>query len=199
MLVKEEELDPRVKRTRLLITEAFTELIDEKGFQSITVADITERATINRSTFYAHFEDKFDLFDFVVLSSFLETLHTKLPPGSDYCQDGLKTLILTVFEFLERFNSGCSAGEWQSRPMLETKVQSQVNELILGWIEQLQLDSWPLEAAPEVTASVLSWAIYGAGLHWSRNNSGQAAEDVADQVISLLSGSYPTPDVLAVP
>ena len=199
MLVRENELDPRVKRTRRLITNAFIELIEEKGFQSATVADITKRATINRSTFYAHFEDKYDLFDFVVQSSFMEALNEKLPPGSDYCQDGLKALILTVFEFLGQFNSGRSAGEWQYRPMLETRVQSQVNELILVWIDQLQPDTWPLETSPEVTASVLSWAIYGAGLHWSRHTGGQSAEEMANQVMFLLSGSYASVDRTAIP
>jgi len=37
------------------------ELINEKGFEAITVKDITTRAKINRGTFYAHYQDKFDL------------------------------------------------------------------------------------------------------------------------------------------
>ena len=37
------------------------ELIEDKGFEAITVKDITTRAKINRGTFYAHYQDKFDL------------------------------------------------------------------------------------------------------------------------------------------
>lgn len=37
------------------------ELIDENGFDSVTVKDITDRALISRNTFYLHYEDKFDL------------------------------------------------------------------------------------------------------------------------------------------
>lgn len=37
------------------------ELINEKSFEAITVKDITTRAKINRGTFYAHYQDKFDL------------------------------------------------------------------------------------------------------------------------------------------
>ncbi|RJP51863.1 MAG: TetR family transcriptional regulator [Anaerolineaceae bacterium] len=60
----EEKLDPRVKRTRQLLEEAFSELIQEKDFQSISIQDITVRAGINRATFYAHFPDKYALLDY---------------------------------------------------------------------------------------------------------------------------------------
>ena len=35
----------------------------EKGFASVTVSDITERAMVNRSTFYRHYLDKYDLLE----------------------------------------------------------------------------------------------------------------------------------------
>lgn len=54
-------MDLRVIRTKESIRDALVELIDEKGFEAITVKDITTRAKINRGTFYAHYQDKFDL------------------------------------------------------------------------------------------------------------------------------------------
>ena len=59
----EETEDLRVQRTRRLIQEAFIALTVEKGFAAVTVRDITERAIINRSTFYRHYLDKYDLLD----------------------------------------------------------------------------------------------------------------------------------------
>ncbi len=53
--------DLRIIRTKEAIREALVDLIEEKGFDAITVKDITTRAKINRSTFYAHYQDKFDL------------------------------------------------------------------------------------------------------------------------------------------
>jgi AcrR family transcriptional regulator len=55
--------DLRVKRTRKMLRDALVELIDEKGFESITVTDLAERAMINRATFYRHYRDKEDLFE----------------------------------------------------------------------------------------------------------------------------------------
>ncbi|MFF2176526.1 TetR/AcrR family transcriptional regulator [Lysinibacillus sp. NPDC058147] len=58
---KKQKMDPRVMRTRQLLRDALVELIEEKGYDKITVQDITERATINRATFYLHYRDKLDL------------------------------------------------------------------------------------------------------------------------------------------
>ena len=53
--------DRRVKRTQKLVLEALVELTVQKGFSGVTVSDITNRAAINRATFYRHYQDKFDL------------------------------------------------------------------------------------------------------------------------------------------
>ncbi|WP_082882250.1 TetR/AcrR family transcriptional regulator [Paenibacillus swuensis] len=53
--------DLRVIRTKESIRQALVDLINEQGFESVTVKDITVRARINRGTFYAHYQDKFDL------------------------------------------------------------------------------------------------------------------------------------------
>lgn len=50
--------DIRVTRTLQLIRSAFLSLLEEKGFDAITVQDILERTQINRSTFYKHFKNK---------------------------------------------------------------------------------------------------------------------------------------------
>ena len=61
--------DLRVRRTRKLLKRALVELTIEKGFVDITVRDLAERAMVNRSTFYRHYEDKYDL-----LSQYIEEI-----------------------------------------------------------------------------------------------------------------------------
>ncbi|USK91478.1 TetR/AcrR family transcriptional regulator [Rossellomorea marisflavi] len=55
--------DRRQMRTKQLIREALLDLIPEKGLAKITVKDLTERADINRGTFYLHYKDVEDLTD----------------------------------------------------------------------------------------------------------------------------------------
>ena len=74
--------DLRVFRTRRMIKEAFVELMEKKGFEAITVKDITTRARINRGTFYAHYEDKFDLmnkYQEEIMTEMAEIVKTESP------------------------------------------------------------------------------------------------------------------------
>ena len=54
--------DPRIRRTKAAIREAFVQLMRKKEYDTITVTDISEEAQINRKTFYAHYETKEQLF-----------------------------------------------------------------------------------------------------------------------------------------
>jgi AcrR family transcriptional regulator len=55
------EHDPRVIRTRQMLRDALVALILEKGYDGISVQDITERAGLRRATFYLHYADKEEL------------------------------------------------------------------------------------------------------------------------------------------
>lgn len=54
-------LDRRSRKTRNAIKSAFWELLQSQRFDKIAIRDITEAADINRSTFYLHYYDKYDL------------------------------------------------------------------------------------------------------------------------------------------
>jgi AcrR family transcriptional regulator len=56
-----EQTDLRVRRTQMNLREALLDLIEEKGFDAVTVGDIAERAMVNRATFYRHYPDKYAL------------------------------------------------------------------------------------------------------------------------------------------
>lgn len=59
----QEATDLRVQKTREAIKDAFLALVGEKGFNGVTVHELCVRARINRSTFYLHYTDKYDLLD----------------------------------------------------------------------------------------------------------------------------------------
>lgn len=56
----------RSDNTRKKIKEVFIELLGSKTINKITVKDICRKADINRSTFYAHYSDVYDLFQKIV-------------------------------------------------------------------------------------------------------------------------------------
>lgn len=57
------KVDRRVLKSQEAIKKAFIELLNEKGFDKMTIQDISDRANVNRRTVYLHYLDKFDLLD----------------------------------------------------------------------------------------------------------------------------------------
>ena len=51
----------RVRRTQTLLRDALIELTEEKGFETLTIGEITERAMVSRAAFYRNYHDKYDL------------------------------------------------------------------------------------------------------------------------------------------
>jgi AcrR family transcriptional regulator len=58
---EQEKIDRRVKKTRRALREAMSNLMAEKGYDQVTVEELTDRADIGRTTFYLHYSAKQDL------------------------------------------------------------------------------------------------------------------------------------------
>ena len=71
------KIDRRVRRTRDALGDALLKLMQEKPFDTITVQQVLDGAGVGRSTFYAHYRDKDDLF-LSDLEEFLEQMSTVL-------------------------------------------------------------------------------------------------------------------------
>lgn len=99
--------DQMVSRTRKLINDALIELIEEKGFDGITIRDLTAKAGINRGTFYLHYRDKYDLMEKVqedILQGFLEII-LKLNPYEAlkyFSHNTPYPIMVQIFVYLKR-------------------------------------------------------------------------------------------------
>ena len=182
MLPTEEKLDPRVKRTRNLILGSFNDLLAEESFDSISVQDVTEKAQINRATFYAHFEDKYALLDYWVQQQFRHEIETRVLDACHYTPDNLRTLILTVCEFLSKVRTDCVQSQRQFEPMIEKQVKNQVYELLNLWLGKMNTT-----VSTEIPATVATWAIYGLASHWSHAKKRPALEKFVDEALPLVA------------
>ena len=193
------EADPRVRRTRKLIVDAFVALLAEKEFHAISMQDIADRATVNRATVYLHFEDKYALMDWVVRDAIREALTRRLGPASQFSIENLRLMVVTVCELLSQFHDTCPPGDGTIKPQLEVKMQEELAAFLLGWLRQVPLAKGHADgvdvvdvpvggAAREAMASLLSWAIFGAGVEWSRGGRRSPAAEWARDVVGILVG-----------
>lgn len=179
---KQEKLDPRVKRTRSLILKSFGELLAEKNFENISVQDVTDKAEINRATFYKHFVDKYALLDYSINQMFMQEIEKRMLNACHYTPDNLRNLILAVCEFLSRLHSDCAQPHQQFESLVETQIKKQLFDLLSYWLKQSKV-----KISTDIPATVATWAIYGLASHYSHTKKRPALEKFVDEALPLVA------------
>lgn len=177
-----EKLDPRVKRTRSLILQAFGELLAEKSFDAISVQDVTDRAQINRATFYAHYIDKYELLDRWISQVFMQEIEKRMLNACHYTPENLKNLILTVCEFLSKMHSECAQPHQQFESLVEGTIKKLLFDLLSYWLQQTNA-----KISTEIPATVATWAIYGLASFYSHSKKRPALETFVDEALPLVA------------
>ncbi len=169
-------VDPRIKRTRQMLFHAFQALLAEKTFDLITVQDIAERSTLNRATFYDHFDDKFALLGAMMGERFGSLIEARMAGNKGTCEAALRQLILAACDFLAETSSGCQKHQRQFEPLVEAQVKSVISAFLLNGLREHG------DKNPELKSTMVSWAITGAAMQWSREKS-ITADELADAVL----------------
>jgi len=109
-----EQIDLRVRRTHKLLWEALLAELSERSLEDTTVSAICDRAMVHRTTFYKHYEDKYDLLEKGVRSLYASLIGTgeHLPPSA-YTADHPPPYFVRLFEHAaehERFYRVMLAG-----------------------------------------------------------------------------------------
>ena len=99
--------DRRVRRTKKLLTQALTELLQKKQVNEITVKELTDLADMNRGTFYMYYRDIFDM-----LEKIEDELFQKLDVIAQTHEHGdptqqVKPILLDLFRFIEENQEMC--------------------------------------------------------------------------------------------
>lgn len=183
MLGEAEKVDPRVKRTRQLLQNAMMALVREKSPDSITVQDIAARAEVNRATFYAHFEDKNALMNYMAREMFQARLEGNLPTEPTLTRESLRVLIVTTCDYLAEFTGHCTpVRQWNEQAIMVMQVQALLCETLQNWMQKSGV------AAPETVVLSTSWAIWGSVFHWARNGRKIPAAQFTEQLLAALEG-----------
>ena len=193
-------MDPRVRRTHQLLQQALEKLLETRAFETLSVQDITDAATLNRATFYDHYPDKFALLECMAANRFHDLLATRGVKFDGSCASALKAMVLGVCDYL----GGLPALECERQRQLEPHLESAIIAVVRGMILQGLERHGPSSAIPpEMMATTVSWAIYGGAKEWLRTPnrvpSEQAAATVMRLVTPILSPLPPAPERVREP
>lgn len=145
-------MDLRIEKTKKNIINAFIALRSKKSLEKITIKELCEHAMINKSTFYAHYADIYDLSDTLeteVVSSVIQTLDS---PG-------------LLFENPERFTKELFLAFLSQDHLLHILFSGSRSSSLIYKIEQ-QMKELIFREHPEYKNDIsknvcISYAIYG--------------------------------------
>jgi AcrR family transcriptional regulator len=174
IIANEKVTDPRILRTRKLLGDAMVALIESQPFDTISISEICEQATVNRTTFYAHYADREALLEDVVQNRFDELLEVRQVTFDGTCPSALRVVIQAVYDFLAEMGTGCRKQQRHFEPFVQSVVQARVEQVLRIGLEK---GAFNLKQSPNLVAAALSWAIYGAALSAlrGRNNENTGA------------------------
>lgn len=158
--------DPRVLRTRQLINEAFRELLQHKGFDAITIKDIAQRATINRATFYAHYEDKYALLDEITEQAFHGMIPEQVVNAREFTGEICTQLILMTHRYIVDFYHICRMDSKSIATLVDDKIKQMLQQIIESIF--LKGDTRPMTDRHyiKLISAMTGSAIYSAAHCW---------------------------------
>jgi AcrR family transcriptional regulator len=177
------KIDPRILRTRKLIMDAFIELSMKKEFKDITIKDITTAATVNRATFYYHFIDKYDLLEKVLSESVMREVIQEVSTHEVINEETIEAIFLSIIKFQTSISNQCQRSYEAFTPQIETIFKKELQTFFIKWAQKKCPNQNKSEL--EAGAVMLSWALYGAAIHWMQNQM-TSPEQYIKQLMPLI-------------
>lgn len=189
--------DLRVRRTNKMIIEAFIQLVEEKGYDQITVQDISQRAMINRATFYAHYKDKQDLYDTIfdfAIEAFTSVLSPKdLVQGNRLRVKQIEVLLTHIYKNIQRNRRFyLTIMDGAAMETLRKKIADILDEEYAHIFNRLKITENDIEVPMDFIIEYMTSIFIGTLHWWLTTDSPMVPEDLAKLVIKLIGNGHLT-------
>ena len=181
----------RVRRTQKLLREALIELIEEQGFDGLTVGEITERAMVSRAAFYRNYQDKFDLVEQIYAEAIQALFNALSEPTQVHSAEIWVRFLehIAEYERLYRALLGRKGSPW-----FVLKMRASLIDLVKEF-ERLSTSEWqPAAGRPiypakdEFVPDIVATMVVEAITWWLEQGMPYTAEEFAKRCI-LLTGA----------
>ncbi|MET7334036.1 TetR/AcrR family transcriptional regulator [Nonomuraea sp. NPDC005650] len=167
----------RVRRTRKLLRDALVELIEERGFERLTVGEITERAMVSRAAFYRNYRDKYHLVEQI----FDEAMEALLGSMTEDDERPPIERWAAFFEHVAEYQRlyGALLGK-KGSPWFAAKMQSSLSNMVAQ-----HLDPFPTSGG--LVATLAGGMFVQAITWWLENGRPMSPNEIAAQTGRLAS------------
>ncbi|MBP1756086.1 MAG: dihydroxyacetone kinase transcriptional activator DhaS [Firmicutes bacterium] len=170
--------------TKKAIATGIKELLKKKSFDKITVSDITQACGLNRQTFYYHFQDKYELVDWIYYNEAISIIVDDL----DYDNWNSK-----VLQFLKKIKEE----DYFYINTLKASVENEFREylfkvtveLLCGVIHDITSDTGVNDKDINFIAEFFAFGLIGVIVAWVQNGMKETPEYVASQLKYMVEGT----------
>lgn len=179
-------MDPRIARTRRSLQEALFDLARERDLDEISVADIAERAGVNRSSFYQHYSDK-DTLLADAIDAVVEEAGADIPVLSEITPEPPAILV----EYLRHVEDNAAVyarvfGDHGS-PVALARLSDRVQAIVIGAVAHSHAQEFD-DVPPDVLAAGLSGSVLGVIRVWLARDPRPSVEVAAQWLWTVLLG-----------
>lgn len=152
--------DPRVQRTKQNIMNGFMRLIKQKEFSDITIADITQEAEINRSTFYYHFMDKYDLIDEIQREVLTKEIFKEVALQEVINEQTIIMSLQAIMGSQINLSLQCQHALEEFKSKMDSEIKQRLTETLQALLDK----EHGVKEEHYLLATFWSWGIYGVAM-----------------------------------
>ncbi|WP_117168100.1 TetR/AcrR family transcriptional regulator [Paraliobacillus sediminis] len=176
------KIDRRKKYTRMVLKESLMKLLKQKSISTVTVKEICALADINRSTFYAHYLDQFDLLN-QIEEEIIVDMNDKLMAYDHHQDDESLQMTERIIEYVAQNSDVCTTlfGEHGDSTFKKRVIIVASEHTVKNWLSIYPID-------PEISEYASMFAISGS-IHvlenWLKNGMDKSPKEIAELINNL--------------
>ena len=179
--------DLRTQRTYKLLKDSLLQLLSQKSFDIIRVNDICDLAMVHRTTFYSHFNDKYEFLDYVIKETEKDIVGNISEDQFDTPRSFYTSLISNVLDYLG-----------SNKPFFRSLIQNNYSTGIFTVVHNYTIKQVTLlfekqiksglkfDVPTSVMAEFYSGAVTSTIIWWLQSNSKISENDLKKYMVSLL-------------
>lgn len=179
----EKNIDTRVRKTRLLLRRALTQLMKEKPVNEISVREISDMCDLNRGTFYLHYKDVYDMVESLereIGSEFSQMLST----CEVHTNEDMLEMMKAIFRFIEQNRDICEAilGKYGNMAFVRSFSELVKEKYVYLWNEAIKTDRVKFDRSFRFVVS----GVIGVLQDWLASDFPEPPDEIAELVYHLV-------------
>lgn len=185
----EKKMDLRVFKTKKLLYTTLEDLMKNKAFEEIKVSDICTQAMMNRSTFYAHYADKYEL-----LSAYINDLKNSLASELEKNQNIRNSkeyyieMIKLLLEHMEQKKETYTSIMMHNRNSITIDILYDVinKDIIEQMNKEIKINSIP----SDIISKFYLGAVFNVCLEWLKHNNTYSKQEIIHYIDLLIPNNF---------